>query len=375
VILPKLRVVTDDGAYVEHSTCLGQDNCPSCPLYVKNDGRCDGCTPAHKATLMQNFKWCFKECHECAGYKVKVTAVCCRSPLRDMYMTAVTRGAENWNHPSYRYVERPLLDVKQRSVFYISSGGVNTITAGGHSLVEGTPEAVAVNLTRVWSGNGFFSHDLKDYLHLPAKTRLVLMTMTLDDLLERAWEKELYADPFGFQKVGLDAWMPLSFSAYPNEAHMHQYYQLLRTLYATEQSHASFVTGDHFMPGLRTDDLVLAALEHIPQMVFNTQFAINDDLFKYHLRVLRHYHQLVPANVRFWVVGSASPTFIHNVRRFVGTRVVYYLSSKALYLASKGQAMTTTGAVKASQLGKLDLLYENQRSQAALIAAYDRADR
>lgn len=366
--LPKLKVIED--AVLDKSTCQGQDNCPSCPLYVKNNGRCDGCTPKFKEQMVDYMKWCYRECNECAGYNVKVPAICCRSPMKDIYMTAVTKGAEDWNHPSYKYKERERLDFKNKAVFYISSGGVNTIAAGGKPLIEGSPEIVAVNITRVWSGNGFYSKDLKDYLHLPRSTKLVLMTMCLDDLLERAWEKEFYADPAEYRKVGIDYWMPLSFSGYPKEAHMQQYYQLLRTLYCTEKSKAWFATGDHNFPGIRTDDLVLDVVKHIPQMIFNMQFVVDDEMFKYHLRFIKHYHQLVPKDVAFWMVGSATPTFLHNVRMHCGKRDIYYLSAKPLYLASKGQGLNITGKNVGSDLPKWELLQANINAFTKTVKEY-----
>ena len=175
----KLPVIKNEQPITEPSTCKGKDFCSSCALFVGNNGRCDGCTPKHQAQLSPAFSACDRECGTCTGHKVLVPAICCRSPLKDIYLTAVTKGAADWNKPEYSYTKRPILDYKQKAIFYISSGGVNTIVPKGKPLVPEDHEVVAVNITRVWSGNGFYSKDLKSYLRLSPNTKLLLMTMML----------------------------------------------------------------------------------------------------------------------------------------------------------------------------------------------------
>ena len=185
-------------------------------------------------------------------------------------------------------------------------------------------------------------------------------------------DKEMYADVEELRRVGLDYWMPVAFSGYQKEAHMHQYYQTLRTLYVTEKMRAWWTTGDHRFLGLRTDDLILECAQKIPQLVFNTQFiGVNDDeLLKYHLVLVRHYHSIMPSHVAFWFIGATSPTFTHNVRAVSGTRDLYFLSAKPLYLASKGQELQPTGKHKPSKLPKWDLLQENIKSFSSMIKNY-----
>lgn len=365
MLLPKLKVLQD--ADQEAVTCAGKDYCSECKLFEGNGGRCEGCTSRKKETLADNFRWCYRECGECAGHKVHVPAICCRSPMSKMYLDAVSKGAEDWNKPVYSYTQRPQLNFKNKAVFYISSGGVNTIAQKGQPLIAGNHEVAAVNLTRVWGGNGFYSKDMKDYLHLSKKTKLILMTMTLDDLLQRAWDREAYGDDC--ERVGIDYWMPLSFSAYPEEAHMHQYFQTLRTLYATEKGKAWFTTGDHCMPGLKTDDLILKCAEKIPQVVFNAQF-VDDDTLKFHLVLFRHYHQIMPKGVSFWFVGAASPTFFHNVRKMCGKRDLYFVSAKPFYLSTKGQELKLSGSSKPSSMPKYDLVQSNYQMFSQMVEQY-----
>ena len=358
-----------EGEILTLSTCEKGTACETCVFYGQ---RCSGCTALHRQGFrgaFTNFNACYADsCNACTGYKVRVPAICCRSPLRDTYLTAVTKGATDFNKPDYTYEERPRLSFKNKAVFYIATGGVNTI-AEGRDLAPPGAEIVAVNISRVWGRNGFFSRDLKDYLRIPAKTKLLLTTMCTDEALETAWIAEFYSDPASYQKAGIDYWMSLSFSAYPEEAHMHQLYQSYRTMFCTERSHAWFATGDHFLTGIHTDDLILEMVEKIPQMVFNTQFVGSDlEHLKFQLKILKHYHALVPARVPFWLIGTVTPTFVANVRRHCGARELYFVSSRALYLCAKGRALLPSGHDQASLLPKLELLHHNYSVFSKVVA-------
>ena len=164
--------------------------------------------------------------------------------------------------------------------------------------------------------------------------------------------------------------VPLSFSAYPEEANMHRYYQTLRTLFCTEKSQAWFTTGDHYLSNVRTDDLIQQSALAIPQLVFNMQFSMDGKWLKYHLRLLKHYHELLPANVSFWIVGASTPTFIHNARKVCGARPIYYVSAKPLYLAAKGQELTENGGSKKSTAAKHELLMDNFEQFASTVREY-----
>lgn len=366
--LPKLKVLQ---AFKEPTACKGIDGCKTCHLYKENGGRCSGCSVSKQQGFVKigSFDPCFGQCHQCAGYKVEYTAICCRSPLKETYLTALTkkRGKE-WNNPEFKFTERPKLSFKNKAVFMISSGGVNTIAPGDTKLVD-NHEVVAVNITRVWGSNGFYSKDLKDYLHLPKKTKLILLTMCLDDLLERAWKTEMYAEPEAYEKVGIDYWMPLAFSSYPEEANMHQYYQFLRTSHATEKSKAWWYSGDHYQITLQLDDLFKKGVEKIQQVMFNAQFISTEEAMRFNFRLFKRWHELAPPETAFWFVGASTPSFFHNVRKLCGTRDLYFVSPKMLYLASKGQEMTDTGS-KPSDLSKHDLLQVNYDKFSRMVAKY-----
>ena len=366
--LPILTMPKDDDI-LKLSSCEGKDHCKDCQLSVQNGGRCEGCTPKHKAALRGSFQKCYQLCTTCTGFKVDVQGVCCRSPVRDVYMSAVARSLD-WNKPTFSFKKRPALRFNTKAIYYVSSGGINTMTAGGRTLVPEDTEVAAVNLSRVWGSNGFYSQDLKDYLHLPTKTKLILLTMTLDNILEKGWTKEFYADPLAYRAVGVDYWMPLQFSAFPHEAKMHQYYQYLRTLYATEHSEAWFASGDHRCTGLNTDDLFLRSVKAIPQIMINTQMTTNQESWLGILRTLKTYHALAPANVAFFLVGAATPSFVHNCRKVCGDRDLYFFSSKVLYLATCGHALKPGGGVAPSSLSKLELFHINQNTFAQMVKNY-----
>lgn len=370
--LPLLKVL-QGGAGRELTTCRGKDYCADCTLHVSKGGRCEGCTIRKKTTaLTDNFAACYQECSTCTGYKVLVPAICCRSPMKKLYLDSITRNPGDWNNPKLEFHERPPITThKQRAVFYITSGGVNTIGNVTEPLVE--HELVATNLSRVWSGNGFYARNLKQILRLPQTTKLLLLTMTKDDLLESAWRCYFYADPAEYERVKIDYWMPLSFSSYPVEAHMHQIYQLYRTLYCTEQSRAWFTTGDHFQEGLRIDDLFIKCVTRIQNVVFNTQF-VSDETYKFHLRLFQHAHEISPIHVPFWFVGRADPTFMHNVKKVCGrgSRVLFWVSSKPLYAASKGLRLDLKGKPKPSMLPKVDLVRENYAVFERMVNDYGR---
>jgi hypothetical protein len=250
-------------------------------LFVKNGGRCSGCTSSHKELLSENYVACYKECSQCGGGGfdgVEALSICCRSPLKDSYMQAVTGG--DWNNPTYNVKPRERIKLKERGVFYVTAGSIGTLARDDGYLVSPDTEAVAVSLARVWTGKRFASSDMHDYLRIPKRTKLMLMTMNRDDILEQAYAHELYADPHEFSRVGFSWWMPIAFSAYRGDAHMQQAFNFYRTLQALDKSHAWWFVGNYRRPGLRLDDIFDHVVEHVPQIVFNTQFFVSDEDYR-----------------------------------------------------------------------------------------------
>jgi hypothetical protein len=376
--LPVLKTV--DGEKRESVDCDNGSHCAKCVLFEKNGGRCEGCTPKQRQAMVgHNFgEYCYQECHSCTGYKANITAVCCRSPLKNIYMDAVSGNPDNWNEPHYDFTEREQLKFDRKAVFYFNYGSAMRITDGGKkgNLVD--HEVMAVSLKEVKAmGGTFVSKDMHDYLCVSKKTKLILTTMVIDDHLERAWENTWYErQAEECTKVGFHAWMPLAFSAYAHEAKMHAYYQFLRTMRCTELSQAHFLAGYYATsPGFRLVDLVQRALEKIPQVMFNTQLMTNDvNVIKDQLVGFQQWHELAPAHTAFWFVGAVTPTWVHNLRKVCGSRDLYFVSGKPLYLAVHGKRMKPDGLEKKlldhERPDKLELIHDNYAVFEHLVNTY-----
>lgn len=373
--LPKLKVIQNEVR--DPISCGQRDHCSSCKLYEKNGGRCEGCSSKHREVMTAEFQWCTQECHTCTGYKTNVTAICCRSPLKNMYLDAVTKGAKDWNNPKYKYKEQAKIEFDRKAIFYFNYGSPLQLTDGGkRNLVD--HEVIAVNLSSVKSlGKGFFSNDLHDYLCLKKKTKIILTTMTIDDHLERAFEDGFYERPEEMEKVGVSYWMPLAFSAYRGDAKMHWFYQFCKTQICMEKSRPHFVPGYYLHLSFKFDDLILKSLEKIPQVMFNTQFVTADENdFKMQLAKIQKWHFLAPSNVAFWFVGAVTPTIAHNLRKMCGKRDMYFVSGKPLYLAVHGKQLRPDGLEHKLpphiRPNKLDLIHDNYKVYETIVDKFAR---
>jgi hypothetical protein len=359
--LPQLKVIQDETREPVH--CSEHDYCSECTLFVRNGGRCEGCTPKHRKEMNQEFQWCYQQCHTCTGYKATVTAVCCRSSLKNMYLDAVTGNPDNWNEPIFSFTQREQLHFKRKAIFYVSQK-CRTHAVIGDALAKHKVVATNMKVVVKPSGKGFVSNDLHDYLSLTKRTKIVLTTMDLDDHLEAAFKEEFYSDPSLYEKVGVSYWMPLAFSTFGGkDARMHHYYQFCRTYLCMQRSQAHFVPAYYRVPGMRLDDLILKALEKIPQLIFNAQFlgpATSDNL-RHQLQLIMSWHLFAPKHVAFWIVGASTPNFFHNVRKIVGDRDVYYISGKPLYMSLWGQRMKDDG-------NERDLAEDDHPDKPALVA-------
>lgn len=341
--LPQLKVIQDTVQEPVH--CSQHDYCSECTLFHKNGGRCEGCTKKHRAEMKPEFQWCYQQCHSCTGYKAVVTAVCCRSPLKNMYLDAVTQNPDNWNEPQYTYTAQEKLTFKNKAIFFFSQKCNSKAIVGdalaGHSIIATNMKVVVKP-----SGRGFVSDDLHDYLSLNKRTKILLTTMDIDSHLESAWNEEFYARTDEYEKVGISYWMPLAFTTTGDrDARMHQYYQFCRTMLATERSKAQFFPAYYRGAGLRLDDLLMKALEKIPNIIFNAQFlgSAKSENVKITLSAIMKWHKFAPPTSAFWIVGASTPTFFHNVRKLVGNRDVYWISGKPLYMTLWGQRMKEDG--------------------------------
>jgi len=168
-----MEVVLKNKPSLETLTC--QDVCYKCQLL--SEGYCPGNKGHCGYHGTSSMKKCNQECMTCGGGEAKphsVPAICCKSPLASTALARVTHD--------YVWHPRNIIKLKQQGIIVIQG-------AVGGRVQDPYPketQAIAVSLRHVWSGKGWYSKDMKDYLHLPKGVKLILLTMTHDDVLERA---------------------------------------------------------------------------------------------------------------------------------------------------------------------------------------------
>jgi hypothetical protein len=286
-------------------------------------------------------------------------------------MSAVAKG-DDWNNVAWDFKKRPKLKFDSKAIFYISAGSISTLIdkPQGYLVPEDT-EVVCVSLSRVYGAHAFASNDIRDYLRIPPKTKMILLTMSKDNVLERAWEKGLYDGAENFTKVGFDYWMPLAFSSYRSDSRMQQYHSFLKTMYAAEKSESWFFNGNFHRPGLELGDQFDAGVAATPQIIFNAQFITKDEILRHTLKETKWFDERYPKNVAFWYVGSVLPKFVHNVRKICGyKRDIYFVSANPHHYAAQGREMKISGAGVPSTISKPELLRMNHRAFEKVVNDY-----
>jgi hypothetical protein len=278
-------------------------------------------------------------------------------------------GTDDWNNPVRQYTKRSVIEFKNNALFYVTAGSVSTLANSDGYLVPKDTEAVVVSLGRVWTGAKFASKDLHDYLMLPTKTKIVLATINKDDILESAWNAEMYADPHALQKIGISYWMPIIFSSYYTDARMQQYFNYLRTSLTADRGQAWFTPGFKRI-GIKTDDLTDAMVAAMPQVVFTTQFLVTDALTKQHLAIVAWYHERYPIDVPFWIVGTVNATYLVNLKNVTGNRRCYFVSGNPHHYAAQGKQLTSIGGGVKSELPKRELVAFNLDVYQRMITEY-----
>lgn len=338
-------------------TCAGKNSkCDTCRIGPNGSKFCEGCNGQCGPHGRSQMWKCHQTCDKCGGGVAAmntVMAVCCKSPWADLHLDRVERESYNWT-------KRPVISFKQRGII---------VTQGSPGKVRDPyppeTECIAVNLRHVWSKRGWYSRDMRDYLRLPAKTKLLLLTMTHDDVLERAWDAKLHEEDWG--SVGFDYWQPLHFSMYSFDARMNQYFQWRRSLIATEASKAWFTTYAPDLLSRKTHPILKEMSASIPQVMFNAQFDKTPDALRTYMRSLVHDDKLHPKTVPFWFVGQITPSRIRLFRQLLPGRELYFLATLPWLAGHKGMAFEPTGKTRYSSLPKEELLLSNQRVFAELV--------
>lgn len=323
-----------------------------------------GCNNAHYVCSQRT---CYRECNDCGGGPIlkntgaNVPAVCCKAPLKDVWLTQVKK--EN-----YFFKPRKLITLKQRSII---------VTQGSPGRVDGCPypkeaSAIAVNLRHVWSTRGWFSQDMRDYLKIDSpKTKLILLTATHDDVLERAWSCGVQHEDF--KSLGFNYWQALEFSQYGEYSRFNNIWQGYRSLYAVEASRAYFST--QFPDALRVVQNKESyhpwyeCGQAIPQFIINWQFTSLRDKDSYRAMVasIMRYIKRVPVK-SLWFMGVLSSEMVYNLQRAFLDYTCYFMSVTPWLAAHKGSELSMNGKIQKSKLPKTELVLLNQRNYANLVS-------
>lgn len=346
--------------------------CLTCSL---RDVCVQGCCASHGDCVQRA---CNRACNTCGGGDIRgpmgergTPAVCSKAPLRDVYLNMVRKD-------DYEFTKRPLIKLKNRGI---------VVSQGSPGRIENSPypddcEAVAVNLRHVWSaGGGWYSQDFRDYLKLPNdKTKLILITSTHDDILERAWSDEVHKDPF--KDLGFTYWQALTYSQYWEMSRFNNIWQGYRTLDAIEKSGAHFSTimphGLRISGGQAVYHQWLDCGKAIPQLMLNWQYTdLQKDPqgFRWMLGMIKKQVQIIPTKA-IWFIGTCTPDTIYNIQRNFPGITCYFLSVVPWLLAHKGRLLNLHGKSRRTQMAKRDLMLQNQANFARLVAtAVDHAER
>jgi hypothetical protein len=324
---------------------------------------CIGCRRDRQIPCEQ--KQCFRDCNDCGGGPLRYTganvpAVCCKAPHRNLVLPQVRKD-------SYTFKKRKYIDLEQSSII---------ITQGSPGRVDRCPypegtSAIAVNLRHVWSQRGWFSSDLRDYLKLEdRKTKLILLTATHDDVLERASDAEVAYDDFAAK--GFDYWQALEFSQYGDMGNFNSLWQSYRTLHAIEASKAHFVdmipTAIRSLNGPEPYAPWAQLAEAVPQVMINWQFNSLNNPANYRMVValVKRHLKLAPARA-LWFIGVVSAAMVYNLQRTFSDYRCYFLSVNPWLAAHKGDEFSEEGKLHKSKLPKTDLVLQNQRNYANLV--------
>ncbi len=362
--LPQLTVLQDINERKAITCASRPDRCTKCPAFKKNGGPCGGCNADKLKTCTQSI--CFKECDVCAGYKVHTPAICVKAPLNSAMMNMVLNGSNDWARPEYKYHPRKRIEAKSHAILMARGGGVKQ-TKGSPFLPEF--DLIAATLIDVWGPRGWFSKDLKDYLRLLPHQKLMLVTAMRDHRLEQAWEHEMFGDE-SYRNVGIDYWAPLIFSTYHTSGNLHNYWSFLRTMYGIMRGKPHWTVLPS-IPGLALDDYGKASGMAIKQAIFNAQFLTTDDRMSSFIAMLSRWDNVMPKDFPFWFVGMSTARFVHNVRKYLPARELFFVSANPFRLAGHGkQLFRDSRVVKMDHLAKEDLYYLNQKAFMETVETY-----
>lgn len=242
--LPELKLERDIP-----QTCDGS-KCSTCPLHKT---LCHGCgvDPHDTCGTQASCRTGCNTCHGEADAGHFITGVCCKSPLAPFAL----RQIETLSSLHY---------TKQKQLKEWVDERIPTLLDRHHN----SPAPVnAVAMHRVYSARkGWKSTDIKDYLKLDKKTKLILTTVMRDDYLGNFMDLRWYDS---VEQVGFDYWQPLLFSVFMDESNMQKLHATWRIMRSLQDSAAHFVPFLGFYPRLNLEDTLMRAVEAVPNVFIN----------------------------------------------------------------------------------------------------------
>lgn len=334
-----------------------------CPL---NEVCIKGCEFGHDSCSQRK---CTRQCNDCGG-GVRFQnsglnlcpAICGKAPLREAYLADVMKD-------HYEFKKQPVLKFKNKAIIMLRAGfhGVQ------NALIEGLG-AVCVPLSRVWSPRGWLSQDMKDLLCVPADVKLVLLSCTTDEVIERAYEQEAHLDDI--HSLGFDAWELYNFSWYEWYGRAQNIWNGYRAVRVGELSGSQF--SQMPPPELRSDDpSILRPWKtwsmHAPQLTANWQFVRlkYPEVWKSAMASVLHSLKLMPGVKAVWFQGVSTGAQAYNIRLNMPPEVDCYFTSTLPWLyAFKGLELDPKTGSKIegkSKKTRQELLLQNQHAYVNLV--------
>jgi len=296
----------------KYSRCPGSTLCPSCPLFVDNDGPCSGCTESYRERCLQ--ARCYSRCNRCGGgLHAVVPAACGRSPLRDEWAKIILPPLKPYR-PAPLNISTPLIPV-----IYCQKDARHIPRRFPHIDAWAIPVHKAMNLK-----GKFRSADMKDYLGLLPAQKLILSTAGPDDFMEVLWEKGELLD---YRQHGFDYWFPAHFSVYDNDSKFYQFFNARRQQIHARKTKSQFVW---FRLGEHIPVSWLGPIRNCPSVLISCQQMyqrFNKELLAREISIA---DRLFPLTTDFFLLGSGYGIPIRDGRR------VHEIHSRWIVGALKG---------------------------------------
>jgi hypothetical protein len=279
--------------------CPGSTICSACTWVNTNGGPCDGCDDEYQRRCLK--RSCYLSCARCGGGKhARVPACCGRAPAswREHWDRLLQLSAPEYN-PEPVEIGCLLIPVIYAQVRQ-------------HRIPEQFPQidAWAVPIHKVADRKGRFrSSDLKDYLGLPSRRKLILSTSAPDDYQEALWAAGGQTDYSGH---GIDYWFPGHFSIYDNDSRMYQFASARR-----QQLHAAWTRSQFvwFRLGEHIPIQFMQPIRNAPSVLISTGQMLTTRNRQILGQEISRADAWFPADTAFFIVGGRRDLPVSDERK------------------------------------------------------------